>query len=165
MSERIFSFPISAEHVQVDVAFIGCIEPRFWNAHPENGLSTIDAFMRDQGWTFVPLTSAGGIKVLVSENPADVPQKESLLFRIGQELDLHHPRIIAASVHKDCGAYGYSAAFDNDTAKESNQLQEDLRKAEDILKEKFGSRVEEIRLFTFDFEGVEEFKVLEVVTV
>jgi hypothetical protein len=163
MSKRIFTFPIPADHIEVDVAFIGCIEPRLWNPHPDNGLSTIDAFMRDQGWTFVPLTVAGGIKVLVSDNPADAAEKESLFFRIDQELNLHHPKIIAASVHEDCGRYGYSVAFGNDPDKEGERLQNDLRKAEEILRAKFGSRIEEIRLFIFDFEGVEEVEFAQVV--
>jgi len=156
MNKRVFEFSIPKDHIKVDVAFIGCIEPRFWNPAPGNGLSTIDAFMQDKGWEYTPLTEAGGIKVLVSDDPHDAAQKESLLFRIAQELRLHHPPIIAASVHRDCGGYGYSVAFGNDAGREGERLNADLRKAHNLLKARFGSRVEQILLFIFDFEGVEE---------
>lgn len=153
---RIVDLPIDPTHISADAALVCCIDPRWWNKIGGNTTSIMEAFVSAKGWNkFVPLTVAGGIKVLVSENPADVSAKESLLARIDQEISLHHPKILALSVHRDCGGYGYSTAFGNNAEKESERLYQDLSSAKQILSERLGSAVT-FELYIFDEKGVEE---------
>lgn len=155
----IVEFPIDTAHIKnVDVAIVCCIDPRWWRLYQHNGnfVSSIQALLNTKGWkTNVPLTEAGGIKVLVSGDPADRERCETLLARIEQEIGLHHPRILAVSVHRDCGAYGYAAVFDNDEARENERLYGDLWRAKEILDARFGARVT-IEFYIFDAKRVEQ---------
>lgn len=152
---RILDLPINPEHITADAALVCCIDPRWWNSIGNNSKSIMQAFIDEKGWKkFVPLTVAGGIKVLVSEDPADKAAKESLLSRIDQEISLHHPKVLALSVHRDCGGYGYSTAFGNNPEKESDRLSEDLLMAQQMLRERIGPDVA-VELYIFDEKGVE----------
>lgn len=153
---RVLELSIDPSHISADAALICCIDPRWWNKIGGNTTSIMDAFVAMKGWNkFVPLTVAGGIKVLVSEDAADTAAKESLLARIDQEISLHHPGVLALSVHRDCGGYGYSAAFGNDAEKESERLYKDLSAAKRLLSERLGPGVA-LELYVFDEKGVEQ---------
>lgn len=156
-TKRVLKFPIDPQHIKkVHAALLCCIDPRWWNKIGKNPISAIQAFADAKGWVIVPLTEAGGIKLLVSDDPKDAVRKEALLQRIEEDLEvLHHPEILALSVHRDCGANGYSKAFGNDSEKEGGHLYEDLWRAKYLLEEKFGSKAR-IELYIFDAEGVEE---------
>ncbi len=156
--DRVMSYPIDPTHIGADATLVVCIDPRWWNALGTNPLSLIQAFINAKRWTCVPLTEAGGVKLLASEDPADAIRKEVLLQRIEQELGLHHPGILALSVHRDCGAYGYAKAFGNDPDHENDRLVADLMSARKICDERFGSRAR-IELYIYDAEGVEEVNV------
>lgn len=149
--KRVLNFRIDPSHLKIDACILVCIEPRLWNKIGGNSVSAMQAFADAKGWKFVPLTIAGGVKTLVSDNPDDLAQKEAQLWRINQELDLHKPGIIALSVHRDCGAYGYP----KDPEKESETLYTDLWKAKVLVEERFGSRAR-LELYVFDADGVEE---------
>ena len=156
---RVLEFRINAAHItNADVAIVCCIDPRWWKPYEFEGnrISSVQAFLNTKGWEdSVPLTEAGGIKVLVSNDPADVACREVLFARIEQELGLHHPRVLAISVHRDCGAYGYTKAFGNDEGSESARLYADLWQAKQLLEPRFGSRAK-LEFYVFDAEGVEE---------
>lgn len=156
-TKRILEHRVGSDHdLKIDIAMVLCIEPRFWNAISGNVDSTINALVRSERWAFVPLVEAGGVKVLASDDVRDVAERESLLFRVEQELGIHHPEQLGISVHRDCGGYGYRKAFNNDEKKENDRLYGDLEKARIILDGRFGHRVKKIRSFVFDFDGVEE---------
>jgi hypothetical protein len=149
-------FHIDSAHIQsVDAALICCIDPRWWKPG-EDGRSAIDKFVTTRGWqTFVPLTEAGGIKVLASENPADAARRETLFSRIEQELGLHNPKILACAVHRDCGAYGYAKAFGSAEA-ESVRFWEDLEKAAQALQTRFGDHLPPLQFYIINADGSEE---------
>ena len=152
---RVLNFPIDPTHMTaIDGALFCCIDPRWWNPIGGNTKSTVQAFVEMKGWKFVPLTEAGGIKVLASEDPADAAEKESVLKRIEQEIGLHHPKVLGLSGHRDCGGYGYSKAFGNDFEKEGDQLHADLWKAKEAVEARIGSATV-IELYLFDEKGVE----------
>ncbi len=154
--KRVLKLPIDTKHFDaVDIALLLCIDPRWWNPIGKNAVSTIVEFAKAKGWSFVPLTEAGGIKLLASDDPNDAVRKEAMFQRIGQEIGLHHPKALGLTVHRDCGGYGYSKEFGNDPEKESAALYEDLWKSKNVLEAKFGAKVK-IELYVFDGEGVEE---------
>lgn len=154
-SDLVFQYPISPDHIEVDISLVLCIEPRFTNPIGRNDRSTADAFMRSKNWKCVYLPQAGGAKVLASDDPAHKAEKDAFLARIDQEIGLHHPKRLGASVHLDCGAYGYSKAF-GDMEKERTTVLHDLEKAGALLRERFGPRVGAFVFYLFTFEGVEE---------
>ena len=154
--ERIVRFPIDATHTKsIDAAIVVCIDPRWWNKRGGNSISSVQALVDAKAWTFVPLSEAGGIKVIASDDPADADRRETLLARIEQEIGLHHPRILALTVHRDCGAYGYAKAFNNDAERENDRLYGDLQRAQEVLMPLFGSRAR-IEFYVFDAEGIEQ---------
>jgi hypothetical protein len=153
--EKVLEFPIDSAHMLVDATIILCIDPRWWNRIGKNPISAVQAFADAKGWAFVPLNKAGGIKVLASRNPADDARKRVFLSEIEEELGLHHPKILAITVHRDCGGYGYAKAFGNDADRENERLYGDLLEAKSVLEEKFGSRVR-IELYVFDAKGAEQ---------
>jgi hypothetical protein len=153
--KRVLEFHIEMKHFDVDVALIVCIDPRWWNSVDHNPSCTIVEFMKGKGWSFVPLTEAGGIKLLISDDPKDAVRKEAMFRRIEQEIGLHHPKVLGITVHRDCGGYGYVEAFGNDPEKETARLYEDLWRAKNMLEEKFGNRAK-TELYIFDGKGVEE---------
>jgi len=152
---RIVNHSIDPRHGDADACLNVCIDWRWWNPIGKNLRSTIEEFRIKKNWRFVPIDEAGGAKLLASDDPADAPRKNALLQRIEQELGLHHPGILALSVHRDCGAYGYFKAFDNDHEQEDSRLIGDLYKAKQICEQRFGARVR-IECYIFDAEGVED---------
>jgi len=152
---RVLEFSIDPTHMTaIDGALFCCIDPRYWNPIGENTKSTVQAFVEMKGWKFVPLTEAGGIKVLASDNPYDAAERESALRRIEQEVGLHHPKVVALSAHWDCGGYGYSKAFGNDPEQESDRLSADFLKAKEAVAARIGSAAI-IELYLFDERGVQ----------
>lgn len=152
--ERIVKLHIENDHAPADAAVLLCIDPRFWAKDPE-GKSIIQSLIEAKGWKkWVPLTEAGGIKLLVSEDSADQGRQKALLERIEEELKLHHPKVLLLTVHRDCGKYGYSKAFNNDAQVENDRLYGDLWKAEQLLKTKFAGQVE-IQSCVIDLDGAE----------
>lgn len=153
--KRVLEFHIEMKHFDVDAALILCIDPRWWNPATANPSAMIVEFVKAKGWSFVPLTEAGGIKLLVSGDPKDAVLKQAMFQRIEQEIELHHPKVLGLTVHRDCGGYGYAEGFDHDPGKENARLYGDLWKAKNVLEEKFGTRAR-TELYIFDGKGVEE---------
>ena len=153
--KRVLDVAVDPAHIKsVDAAIILCIDPRWWKKQV-NGSSAVEAFVRAMGWeSYVPLTEAGGFKVLVSDDPMDASRRATLLERIDEEIHLHDPKELAFSLHRDCGKYGYLAAFGGDTTKETERLHDDIRKARTLLAERYPAR--KIAFYIFDVEGVEQ---------
>ncbi len=150
MGKRIFDFPIPADHEKVDAIIVCCTNPRFWNPARGNGLSSIDAFARDQILNFVPITETGGIRILASEKTEDVDRQRSLIHRLAKALDRYHPHVLLAT-----------ACHDSVEPLDERQLSDDFWKAKKILEREFGSRVE-LQFFIFDLDGVIDAPLLSV---
>jgi carbonic anhydrase len=101
-----------------------CIDFRFWKetaefAENELGLTDFD---------FPSLP--GGAKAINESN--------DLAFAcISVPCDLHHAKKIVIVNHEDCGAYGGSAKFNNDAEVEQKFHEEELKKAKNIILEKY----------------------------
>jgi carbonic anhydrase len=80
---------------------------------------------------------AGGVKRLV----ADPLESNFILEQVKISDRLHKPEVILLIQHEDCGAYGGSAAFGDFSDEQETQNQE-LEKAEILLKEQFPQPVE-----------------------
>ena len=154
---RFLKYSIDPTHGPADVCHIMCIDWRWWNPIGKNPKAVIVEFWAKKGWKAVPIDAAGGIKLLADtpDNPTDEILRAGLVARVHQELGLHHPHILAISVHRDCGGYGYSKAFGNDYQKETDRLCEDLWTAKQFCEKEFGAKVR-VECYIFDTEGVEE---------
>lgn len=169
-TERVVRVAIPTEHINADAAIVACIDPRWWNAFNGNGTGGVQALAAARNWKYVPLTIAGGVKVLASAEASDAAENESILSRIVQELGLHKPRILALTAHRDCGAYGYFSAFGNDADKETSRLHADLARAREVVEKRLeverakaktegrpdGHLYPAYEFYVFDAHGVEQ---------
>ncbi|MBI2124079.1 MAG: hypothetical protein HYU04_02500 [Candidatus Wildermuthbacteria bacterium] len=80
---------------------------------------------------------AGGVKRLV-QDPLD---NNFILEQVKISDRLHKPEVILLIQHEDCGAYGGSVAFGDFSTEQETQNQE-LERAEDLLKEQCSQSVE-----------------------
>jgi carbonic anhydrase len=94
----------------------------------------VEEALRMQGLSFDPFTPAGAVKNLV--NPENENDREFVLRQIAKSSKLHHIKKVILINHTDCGAYGGSAAFENDQVEERKHT-EDLKSAAKIVKERF----------------------------
>lgn len=76
------------------------------------------------------ISVAGSVKDILEENPY-------LLSQIEISQKLHQPPVIVLFAHEDCGAYGGSRAFGNDSVKEQQTHREELMDAERIIHNHF----------------------------
>jgi carbonic anhydrase len=83
------------------------------------------------------ISVAGGVKMLV-QDPLD---NNFILEQIKISDTLHKPKVILLIQHEDCGAYGGSVAF-RDFSEEQEVQNQELEKAEVLLKQQFSQPVE-----------------------
>ena len=118
-------YPFKNFH-HVPVAAIYCLDPRFRTQH-EQFISRELGFKDFDQYVF-----PGGPKVL-----ADETKRNIFLDAIQNvSVNLHHIEKIILIAHRDCGAYGGSAAF-SDPAVEKEAQTKDLQTAQKILLERF----------------------------
>lgn len=109
---------------------IHCIDFRFRKSLAE--------FLEQRfGDSYDLVSVAGGVKRLV-QDPLD---NNFILEQIKISDRLHKPGVILLVQHEDCGAYGGSAAF-GDFSTEQETQNEELEKAETLLKQQFSQSVE-----------------------
>jgi hypothetical protein len=118
-------YPFKNFH-HVPTAAIYCLDPRFRTQH-EQFISNELGFKDFDQYVF-----PGGPKVLADEMKRDI-----FLDAIQNvSVSLHHIEKIILIAHRDCGAYGGSAAFSNPEAEKAAQAK-DLQIARDILLKRF----------------------------
>jgi len=78
---------------------------------------------------------AGAIKDLVSpQNPGEA---EMILKQIGLSADLHNIERVVLVNHTDCGGYGGKKAFDHNDEAEKTKHSQDMRRAKEIIQDKW----------------------------
>lgn len=118
-------YPFKNFH-KVPAAAFFCLDPRFWE-------QTIAFIKEEFGFDhFDPYVIPSGPRVLVQEATRDIFLGNIERVSIG----LHHIEEIVLVAHRDCGAYGGSAAFPGPAEEKATQV-EDLKIARGVLNEKF----------------------------
>ena len=116
-----------------DAVVISCID---WRLHPYVGMFTHNTY-----GTIDFISLAGAVKGLVDEQ-----QNEDLISNIELSLKLHSPSTIVLTSHRDCGAHGGSAKFENDREQEFSHHARVLGQAEAVIREKF-PKLSVVKLF------------------
>lgn len=107
-----------------DSVLVSCID---WRLHPY-----VDMFVHNIYGSADLISVPGAVKGILDETP-----DEQIFADIELSLKLHNPKTIVLTAHRDCGAYGGSAAFDNDCEREFFHHAEVLAKAAEVIHEKF----------------------------
>lgn len=120
-------YPFKNFH-HVPAAAFFCVDPRFF-------FQTFAFLKEELGFEyFDPYTKPSGPRVLVNEET-----RNSFLNDIERvSIGLHKIKEIVLIAHRDCGAYGGSAAFPGSAEEKATQV-EDLKLARGILLERFPS--------------------------
>jgi carbonic anhydrase len=118
--EKVFSFESSPEHYHADACVVWCFDDRFYKL--------LKAFGKAKGAKHIDLVKvAGGAKGLAvpaNAAPTDLAARDFLLAQIKASIRLHGTKRIILMTHRDCGAYGGSAAFaDSDAERAAHAAQ------------------------------------------
>lgn len=141
--QKIIDFNSQKDHYQAQACVLWCLDSRFKKA--------LDEFVKNQGWEHFDLIKlAGGAKNLVS--PEKETDRDFVLRQIECSLRLHHTEKIILMNHLDCGAYGGSKNFTNETV-EKEFLIADLREAQEFLKNNLSVQ-KPVNLVLVDFSGL-----------
>ena len=118
-------YPFKNFH-KVPAAAFFCLDPRFFE-------QTVAFIKEELGFEhFDPYVMPSGPRVLVRDETRSVMLGNIERVSIG----LHHVSEMVLVAHRDCGAYGGSAAFKGPAEEKATQV-EDLKLARGILNEKF----------------------------
>jgi carbonic anhydrase len=141
--KKVFHFDTPREQYAADAAVVMCFDLRF-NLAFHKFLKRIGAPNYDL------IKVAGGAKCLAS--PDSQSEREFVLDQVRKSVQLHRTTRVVLMVHSDCGAYGGSAAFDNDAAAEASHHESELRQAALLLREAIPDLT--VEAYFVDFEGV-----------
>jgi len=131
-------------HYTADAVIVWCFDDRF-----SGSLSALAAALNLKRFDLVKI--AGGAKSIASHHLDRDCQ--FVVDQILTSIRLHHTKSVIIMNHCDCGGYGGSAAFCNDSKKEMDAHQKELGKAKALLQEKVSVPV---RSFYVDFEAIWE---------
>lgn len=90
-----------------------------------------DSINKNLGGIADEVSMPGGAKALLDDQT-----KEGVLQSIRIAVELHGVRTVLLTAHRDCGAYGGSAAFDSATQEYQQQL-DDLMQAGELVRREF----------------------------
>ncbi len=132
---------ISKDHYEADACIVWCYDHRFSEA--------LKALLLAKGIQKYDLVCvAGGANALSSS--VSMASREFVLSQIETSARLHKTKKIILMMHKDCGAYGGSKAFDNDQ-KETEFLELKLSEAKEFLSRQISVPIEKVIV---DFNGI-----------
>src|SRR5258708_3693122 len=113
-----FQFQSSREHYQADACILWCFDDRF------SGL--LEDFKKKRNFKHTDVIEcAGGAKALAADSG---PERDFILNQIGASVRLHRAPLAVLMVHIDCGGYGGSEAFRNDSSAEYGHHESELVK-------------------------------------
>jgi carbonic anhydrase len=139
--EQINKFQSFRGHYKAEVCVIWCFDHR---------VADVLNFTLAAYQSYDLITLAGGAKGLAQEGP----DCDFLVKQIETSIQLHDTKKILISNHSDCGAYGGLKAFDNDSEKEREFHEGELKKAKSFLQSRFpGVKIEALYV---DFETIYE---------
>jgi hypothetical protein len=141
--EKVFHFDSPAEPYVADAAVLCCFDQRIRLA--------VYKFLQRQGILRPDMiVVAGGAKTLAS--PRNDFERDFILEQVRMSILLHRTERVFLMSHSDCATYGGLAAFDGDPGKEALHHQQELRRAAQLIRERFSeARVE---CFFINFIGV-----------
>ncbi len=129
-----------------------CIDFRFWR-------ESLEYIEKETGIKTFDFPSLPGSAKAINES-TDEPNDLAMQC-ISVPCDLHHAKKIIIINHEDCGAYGGSKMFNNDREAEQKFHENELRKARDIVKNKYSDK-EIILLYAKLADNKENIEFLEV---
>lgn len=140
---KVFHFDSAPDPYIADAAVLCCFDERI--------RQTVQKFLKKQGILRPDMVIvAGGAKTLAS--PRNDFERDFILEQVRMSILLHKsPRVYLMS-HSDCATYGGLAAFDGDRERESAHHKTELKRAGELIKERFPST--EVECFFVNFEGV-----------
>lgn len=109
-----------------DAVVLACIDFRFW----KETMQFVEQFLGVRSYDFPKLP--GAAKAINESKDGDVS-----MMCVGVPCDLHGVEKIVVVNHSDCGAYGGSQKFGGDAQAEQQFHEAELKKARDIIREKY----------------------------
>ena len=163
-------FKVPQKHYRSDAIIVWCFDERldeyrerhplirflfsilFWMGvkrfNPETSL--LRAYIKQQKFRHPDVMKlAGGAKALAFEGEGN---RNALLHQIWKAIRLHAAPRIVLMLHVDCGAFGGSQAFNNDTSEEMKNHLAGLSVAGDFLRQEFPDK--KVDLLLADFNGL-----------
>lgn len=133
-----------------DACVINCMDFRIYK---EN---TLHEFLRKEGVESYDLISVPGAgKAIIY-----ALSRQLMINSIRISIEIHKSRIIYLIHHRDCGAYGGSAAHESLEA-EFEMHKSEMKKAEKIIKMEFGSNINVRKVF-FDSSTAKEHELVTI---
>lgn len=147
---KVFHFDTPREHYRSGAAVVSCFDHRF-----QIGFSK---FLKRIGIANTdPITIAGGAKLLAS--PERQTDREFVIDQIRKSIRLHATTLVILMTHSDCGAYGgLAGAFGNDSTREAEHHEKELRVAADYLRQQVPGIA--VQAYFVDFGGIWEIDLL-----
>lgn len=133
-------------HYRADACIFWCFDARFSEAY--------EAFLAAHGFAKnkIDLVKiAGGAQALAGDGAGT--DSSFARSQLAKSMKLHHATRVILMVHMDCGAYGGSAAFDNDRDREWAHHVDELRSAASCTAMAF-PEIKTIECWIADFDGV-----------
>jgi carbonic anhydrase len=128
---------------QWDILALSCIDGRFIK-------KTIEWVVKKTGGVFDFRTEVGASKAIIDSKE----DQKSLFSVINTSIKLHHIKEVWLIDHIDCGAYGGSKVFDDNTDAEINFHKEKLTEASKVVSENYPEL--KVRKYFVNWEGVDE---------
>jgi len=141
--EKVFHFDSPPEPYVADAAVLCCFDQRIRLA--------VYKFLQKRGILRPDMVVvAGGAKTLAS--PRNDFERDFILEQVRMSILLHKTERVFLMSHSDCATYGGLAAFGGDPEKEALHHKQELRRAAQLVKDRFPEVV--VECFFEDFEGV-----------
>src|SRR5215467_4343833 len=141
--QKVFHFDSASEPYLADAAVLSCFDQRIQQV--------VNKFLRRRGILRPDMiVVAGGAKTLAS--PRNDFERDFILQQVRTSVLLHKTERVFLMSHSDCATYGGLAAFGGNPETEAAHHQQELRRAAELIKERFP----EVRVETFfiTFKGI-----------
>jgi hypothetical protein len=126
--EKVFHFDSPPEPYVADAAVLCCFDQRIRLA--------VYKFLQRQGILRPDMiVVAGGAKTLAS--PRNDFERDFILEQVRMSILLHRTERVSLMSHSDCATYGGLAAFGGNPEKEALHHKQELRRAADLIKDRF----------------------------
>jgi hypothetical protein len=143
--DKIFHFDSPSEPYVADAAVLCCFDQRIRLA-TYKFLKRLEILRPDM------IVGAGGAKTLAS--PRNDFERDFILEQVRMSIRLHQTKQMFLMSHSDCATYGGLAAFDGDGVREAEHHQQELKRAAELVTEKFPELT--VKRFFVRFDGVWE---------
>ena len=141
--DKVFHFDAEPDPYVADAAVLTCFDQRI--------RMTVNKFLQKRGILRPDMVViAGGAKTLAS--PRNDFERDFILEQMRMSILLHQTKRAYLMCHSDCATYGGLKAFNNDQKTEAEHHAQELKRAAELLKERFPEL--EVECFFVNFEGV-----------